>query len=144
MLYLLTALPSKLIIIAICGGLFALGGYSFLPARRFIMPFILAIMASVATNVWWEGLCVLPMIAMLCLGYGNFGSGNFARSVWLGLVALVAGVGLLLTGHLAIYFYGPYVIIAAVLAGIINNRLPQIVGDFIFGSWLATIVLIIH
>lgn len=129
--------------IAICGILFAWGGYSFLIARRFIMPFILAIAVIIATGVWWCGLMVLPSMGTLTLGYKNFGQGNFARAIWLGLQALIIAAGLTLTHHLIWPVYAVYALIAAILAGILNNRLPQIWGDIIFGAWLGAIVLLV-
>lgn len=134
----------KLATICICAVLFSLGGYCFLPARRFIMPFILAIAISVITGIWWSGLLVTPVIGTLCLGYKNFGSGNFARAIWLGLQALVIGLGLAITGHLFPILYIPYIVIAAILCGIFNNRLPQIFGDLVFGGWLGIIVLLVR
>lgn len=144
MIHILNSIPIKLIAIAVCGGLFSLGGFSFLAARRFIMPFILAIMVSTATNTWWTGLMVLPVIVTLSLGYKNFGQHNFARALWLMVQAVVIGIGLTLTGHLNWFLFIPYCITAAVLAGILNNRLPQIFGDLIFGGILASVLLLIH
>lgn len=134
----------KFATIAICAALFSLGGYCFLPARRFIMPFILAIAISVVTNIWYAGLLITPVIGTLCLGYKNFGIGNFSRAIWLGLQALAIGLGLAITGHFLILLYVPYIIIAAILAGIFNNRVPQIFGDLIFGGWLGIIVLLVR
>lgn len=139
----------KLFTVIACSGLYAWGGYNWHNARRYLMPILLGGEAGFIAwqnkkKDWWSGLLILPVIGTLCLAYKRFGQGNFARAVWLGLQALVIGLGLFLTGHLAWFLYVPYVIIAAVLAGALNNRVNQIIGDCIFGGWIGVIVFIIQ
>lgn len=56
----------------ICGVLFALGGTGFKWARRFVMPFILAVIALFCTIVWWKCLAMAFLMAgALCLPYGE-------------------------------------------------------------------------
>lgn len=42
----------KFVLDAACGALNALGGFCFLPARRFIMPSVIAVTAVLASHVW--------------------------------------------------------------------------------------------
>lgn len=132
----------KLAIDAICGVLNSLGGFHFLWMRRYIMPFVLAIAASIQLHILWIGLVVLPVIGTLCLGYFGKGS-HFGRGLWLFLQSLVIGIGLLLTGHIYWYFFLPYIVISGVLGGSLVN-LFQPIGDFIEGFWLGSIILLIH
>lgn len=127
-----------------CACLFAWGGYSFLAARRFILPCVLGVAVSSISGVWWLGLTVLPVMVTLSLAYKHFGMGNLGRAIWLMLQAVVIGLGPHLTHHLELYFYIPYFVIAAVLAGFLNNRVNQIIGDLAFGGWLAFVVFLIH
>ena len=131
----------KLIIDFFCGLLNLVGGYCFLPARRFIMPTILALGISISSHTWWLGLLSLPVMGTLCLGYKN---GKWLkRGLWLALQAFVIGIGAFLVGHIAFYLYLPYVVGAFVLGATLYN-IDQIIGDFIFGSWLGIIVLLVH
>ena len=133
----------KLLISSICGILDAVGGYCWTPARRFIMPSILAISVSSFLHIWWIGLCVLPVIATLCLAYKNFGSGKFSRGCWLFVQYVLCGLGLFLTGHLAWYFYLPYCVLGGILGGSLIDVF-QPIGDFIEGFFLGAIVFFIH
>ena len=131
----------KIITDLLCGVLNAIGGWEFLPARRFIMPFVLGISTSIVTQVWWTGLLILPVMGALCLGY--FSGSNWGRAFWLFLQAVVLGLGLALTGHIVWYFYLVYVIGAGVLGGIYKNW-NQLLGDFISGIYLSSIIWLIH
>jgi len=131
----------KIILDVICGVLNAIGGYCWHNARRYLMPVVIAIGVSLSTGVLWAGLMVIPVMGTLCLGY--FGKGFLGRGAWLLLQALVIGLGLFLTHHIGWYFYIPYVIGAGVLGGLLYN-IEQVVGDFIFGSWLGLIVFLVH
>lgn len=131
----------KLVSIGLSGILFALGGGGFLFCRRYIMPVVIAVMASLATGVWWAGVMVLPVMGTLCIGYS--GGKWLKRGLWLGLQAFVIGLGLFLTHHIGWYFYAPYVAIAAILGGTLY-LLEQMIGDCIFGCWLGVILILLH
>lgn len=163
MIQLLTSLPSKLIVMTICAALFWLGGYSWLAARRFIMPFILALMAFLATMNAWVGICMLTSMGCLCLGYGEksplrhvFGNG-WGRGVWGLLVAICLSVPLFLTHHLAWPFLhhqpiGPiesysilllYLTLNFTLENALKN-IPQYIGDPLIGLGFSSILLLIR
>lgn len=131
----------KLIIDGICGILNAWGGHSFLFARRYLIPFLLAVNASLLTHLWWVGLMLLPVIGTLSIGYSK--DSNFGRALWIGMQCFVLGLGLFLTHHLAWYFYVPYVIFGCVLGGIYRNWF-QIIGDTVTGCYLGLIIFMIH
>ena len=134
----------KIIVDILCGVLNAIGGYCWHNARRYIMPVLLGGEAGLIAweknkKDWWAGLLVLPVIGTLVLGYKNFGTGNFSRAMWLFLQAVVIGLGLTITGHVAWYFYLPYIVGAGVLGGIYKDW-QQILGDFIAGIYLGIII----
>jgi len=131
----------KLLIDLSCGALNAWGGYSWHNARRYLMPLLLAISASVITHVWWVGFMLLPAMGTLCIGYSK--DGNFGRALWIGLQCFVLGLGLFFTHHLAWYFYAPYVIFGCVLGGMYRNW-QQVLGDIVTGCWFGAIVLLTH
>lgn len=131
----------KLGMLVLCGVLNAMGGYHWLFCRRYMMPFFIGVAVSVSTVIWWTGFMVLPVMGTLCLGY--FGSGFWGRGLWLALQAAMIGLGLLLTHHVAWFFYFPYVLIAGLLAGFLYD-LEQLISDFIFGSWLGILLLLVH
>ena len=133
----------KIAVSLICGALDALGGFCFLPARRFIMPFILAVTVSILLHIWWIGVLVLPVIGTLVLGYKDFGSGHFSRGMWLFVQYSVLGIGLFLTGHLSWYLYAPYCILGGILGGLLVSWW-QPLGDFIEGLFLGSIIFLIH
>ena len=133
----------KLLISAVCGVIDSLGGFCFLPARRFILPSVLAISVSFFDHIWWLGILILPVIGTLCLAYKDFGSGKFSRGCWLFVQYVLVGTGLLLTGHLYWYFFVPYCILGGILGGSLVN-LWQPLGDFIEGLFLGCIVFLIH
>lgn len=136
----------------ICGILDALGGYHWLFARRYIMPFICALMACLASQTWWLGLTMLPAMGTLTIGY-PFNGNNFGRGLWLFVQAAVFGAGACFTGHLmldlwfihlhGLMIYVPYVILAGLLGGIYKNW-KQTVGDMVTGTYLCSIILFIH
>lgn len=131
----------KIAIMMVCGILFSLGGYHWLFCRRFIMPSLLALTFGFLTHSYLCGVYVLPVIGTLCLGY--FGSRFWGRGLWLGLQAIVIGVGVTISGHLSWWIYLPYCLGAVVLAGSLYD-LEQIIGDLIFGCWLATMIFLLH
>lgn len=130
----------KIGVILLSGILNFIGGWKWHNARRFIMPLLLAVSASLCLHIWWIGLMVLPCIGTLILGYKRFGQGNFSRAMWLFVQFSVCGLGLFLTGHLAWYFYIPYCILGGVLGGTLVN-VWQPIGDFIEGACLGSILL---
>jgi hypothetical protein len=133
----------KLSIALLCGVLDALGGFCFLPARRFIMPTVLCVTTSILLHIWWIGFLILPVIGTLVLGYKDFGSGNFSRGMWLFVQYFLVGIGLCLTRHLAWYFFAPYCVLGGILGGSLV-RVWQPLGDLIEGSFLGTILFLIH
>lgn len=138
----------KIVVDLLCGALNAIGGYSWHNARRYIMPVLLGGEAALIAwenkkQDWWAGLLVLPVIGTLCLGYKNFGNGNLSRALWLFVQAVVIGLGLTITGHLAWAVYIPYIVFAGVLGGIYKNW-QQVWGDMIAGIYLGSIVYFIH
>lgn len=148
MLQLLTALPSKLIVIGICSALFWLGGFSFLAARRFIMPTILCVVSLLISNSF---LCLtmLSCIGIYCLGYGDksplrhiFGNG-WGRGVWGLLAAICLSLALLLTHHIPILFFVLYLALNFTLENALKN-MPQVIGDPIIGAGFSSIVILIH
>ena len=133
----------KLIIASLCGILDSIGGYCFVPARRFIMPFVLAIAVSIISRTWWLGIGVLLIIPTLCLGYKDFGKGNFSRGMWLFVQYVLCGLVMTITGHLSWYLYLPYCVLGGVLGGSLVS-VWQPLGDLIEGFMLGSIIFIIH
>lgn len=132
----------------LCGMLNSLGGYHWLFCRRYIMPFILGGEAMLLTwekvkKDWWAGLLILPVIGTLCLAYKNFGSGNFSRAVWLLIQAFIISLGLTLTGHILWYITLPYVVGAGILGGFYRTW-QQLIGDFVAGCYLGSIMFFVH
>ena len=105
------------------------------------MPVIIGISVSVVTQVWWAGLMALPVMGTLCIGYHD---GKWlVRGLWMGLQAFVIGLGLFLTHFLVWYLFIPYVLVSAILGGTLYN-IDQFIGDFIFGSYLGSIIFLLH
>lgn len=132
----------KLLISASAGSLDALGGYCFLPARRFIMPPIISIASCYFIHSLWP-LTMMLCCATLTLGYKDFGKGNFSRGCWLFVQYALMGLGCFLSGHLSWYFYIPFAILGGILGGLLVKWF-QPVGDFIEGSILGLIILLVH
>ncbi len=139
----------KIGIILVCSALFWIGGKKWHNARRFIMPLILALYFAIKCKVWWllPGIW-LPMVAFLCLGYGDnsplrhiFGDG-WGRGVWGLLVACGASLGLTVGGFLPIYWYIAYLALNFTLENALK-KLPQDLGDPIIGAGLASLVFLI-
>lgn len=138
----------KLFIVGVCAFLFWLGGYSWKPARRFILPFVLAGMSLFLTHSWF---CVFQLISMatFSLGYGDdsvfrriFGNG-WGRGVYGLLSAICLSLPLFLTHHLVWYFFVPYLALNFTLENALKN-INQKIGDPIIGFGFASIVLLIH
>ncbi len=160
--HLLTALPSKLIVMAICSCLFWVGGFCFLAARRFVMPSLLSLYSCILTHSLWP-LLMLSTMACFCIGYGDksplrhyFGNG-WGRGVWGLLAAICLSFPLFLTHNLEISFvphalndstWFPILLLAVYLTlnFTLENALKninQIVGDLIIGAGFSSIVLLI-
>ena len=133
----------------ICSALFWWGGKKWHNARRFIMPLILAVYAALKCHCWWLiPALFLPMVGVLCLGYGDksplrriFGDG-WGRGVWGLLVALAASTGLFIGGFLPLYLYIPYLALNFTLENALK-KLPQAIGDPIIGLGFASILFLI-
>jgi hypothetical protein len=131
----------KLIIDGVCGTLNALGGWHILFMRRYIMPCVIGVAVSYFSHTWWLGLCCLPAMGTLSLGY--FGGKNSGRGLWLFLQAIALSSGCFFLHHLAWYAYVPYIIISGLLGGIYKNWM-QIFGDLIAGIYLASFIFFIY
>ncbi len=137
------------LVIILCAVLFFVGGKWWHDARRFILPPILGLGISIVSHTWWLGLTTLPLIGILCLGYGPnsplfkiLGDAG-ARGMYMFLSAWVIGLGPVLTGHLELYYYAPYIIIAGILGATLRN-LNEIIGDLLFGAYLSAIILLVR
>jgi len=57
---------------ALGGLLFAIGGTGFKPARRFILPFCLGLIALLGGVLWWKAIVLwLGLMIAFCLPYGS-------------------------------------------------------------------------
>ena len=131
----------KIVADILSGILNSLGGYHWLFCRRYIMPVILCISVSTITHIWWLGFTVLPVIGTLCLKY--FSPQSWGRALWLCLQAIIIGLGLTILGHLAWYFYVPYILLTFGL-GYVYKDWWQPLGDFVTGVWLGSILFCLH
>lgn len=110
------------------------------------MPCVLGFGISLFSHCWWLGFTTLPLMGILCLGYGEkslfykYFTDAGARGMWLFLCAVVIGLGLIITGHIAYYIYIPYCIIAGILGATLRN-INEIIGDLIFGFYLSSIII---
>ncbi len=142
-------LAIKIFIVILCAALFWLGGKCWLPARRFIMPFILCC-AMIFSSHWclWA-ISSLSCMGIFCLGYGEksplrhcFGNG-WGRGVWGLLAALTLSFWGIYTGHLAWWFFVPYLALNFTLENALKDT-NQSLGDPFIGAGFASIVLLIH
>lgn len=138
----------KFAVMAICSALFWLGGYSWKPARRFILPTILTATALLFTHSWWC-LLMLSSMATFSLGYGDnsifrkiFGNG-WGRGVYGLLSAICLSLILLLTHHIGVWFFVGYLALNFSLENALKN-IPQKIGDPIIGAGFASIIFLIH
>lgn len=138
----------KLLVLGVCSALFWLGGFGWLPARRFIMPSLILITCFLFCKNPWL-VSQLTCMGIFCLGYGEksplrhcFGNG-WGRGVWGLLAAICLSLPLLLTGHLVWYFFVPYLILNFILENALKD-IPQPIGDPIIGAGFSCIVLLIH
>lgn len=138
----------KLLVMLGCAALFWWGGFSFLSARRDIMPPILASACALFAQTFWA-FTMLPVVAIYHLGYGEkslfrhiFGDG-WGRGVWGLLAGLCLSVGLLVTGHLDWYWFIPYLGLNFTLENALKN-IPQKIGDPLIGCGFACIIFFVH
>lgn len=141
-------LELKISVMVICAGLFWWGGFSFLAARRFIMPTCLMITSMVISHNLWT-ITMLSCMGIFCLGYGEksplrhiFGNG-WGRGVWGFLAAICLSLALFLTHHLSIWFFVLYLSFNFTLENLLKN-INQKIGDPIIGLVFSSIVLLIH
>lgn len=145
----------------ICGILDALGGFHWLFARRYILPFLMGLSASIiacltehSLHNFWIGFMCLPCMGTFSLGYPKGGlAGNSGRGLWLFIQAVALSLGLAITQHLGLpadwlhvnswFIFTPYIILAGVLGGVYKNWL-QTVGDFITGTYLGLLLIFIR
>ncbi len=139
----------KLLTIVICAVLNFIGGWKWHNARRYFMPVILGASISLVSHMWWLGLTVLPVMGILSIGYGEksilwkYLTDAGARGMWMFLSALAIGLGCVIAGHLAWFIYVPYCILAGVLGATLRN-MNEIIGDLLFGAFLASIILFVR
>ncbi len=138
----------RLLILLISSGLFWWGGYSWLPARRFILPTLLAISCLILTHSWWC-LTMLSCMGIFCLGYGEksqlrllFGNG-FGRGIWGLLAAICLSLALVLTHHITVILWLAYLSLNFTLENALKN-VNQKIGDPIIGAGLSSVILLIH
>ena len=138
----------KLLIACGCGALFSWGGYSWLAARRFFMPAVLASAEFGFTHDWWALTALLAMAAF-SLGYsqksplGHSLGDAWGRGVWGLLGAYSLSVGVLASGHAYWYFVLPYWGLNFTLENALK-RVQQVTGDFFIGLGFSSILFIIH
>lgn len=125
----------------LAGTLNALGGYHWLFCRRFIMPVVIGVAVSIAAHTWWLGFICLGAMGTLCIGYS--GRGNAWRAFWIFLQAVVLSVFVMLLGHLAWYFFAPYIVLGGVLGGLYRHW-DQVIGDFVTGFYLSSFIWLVH
>lgn len=142
-----------LIIISICSALFWLGGFCWLPARRFIMPSIITgycfIVAHTIVTHNWLQLTQLAVIGIFCLGYGEksplrhiFGNG-WGRGVWGILAGICLSLELFLTGHLALIWFLLYLVGCFTLENALKN-IPETIGDPLIGLGFTWFLIVLH
>ncbi len=130
-----------LISCAICKVIGELWQHNF---QRFLMPVIIALGVSLVSHVWWLGFTCLPMIGFLCMGYKDYGkSDGFARGAWLAVICASAGLGCVISGHLAIYMYLPYVALGGVWGGVTRSWWNVIIAP-ISGLIIGSLIFLIH
>ena len=137
-------------VVVICmvlsGVLFAWGGFSFLLARRIIMPIVITASLFLITHSLWS-MTALLSYPFLSLGYGDkswfrhcFGDG-WGRGVWGLLVALSLCLGLTTQGY--IHWYWAVLYCGVCFAGEDGlKRLYQLGGDFCIGILFGSVSLL--
>lgn len=142
----------KIAIMVFCATLFWWGGFSWKPARRFIMPSIITVAClliahTIQTHNWYQ-LTQLSCIGVFCLGYGDnsplkhiFGNG-WGRGVWGLLGALALSLDLFLSGHMVWYYFLGYLGLNFTFENALKN-IPQAIGDTIIGIGFSSIIILI-
>lgn len=134
----------KLIVISLCAGCKLIGELWWHNAQRFIMPVIIAIGVSIVTHTWWLGATCLPMIGVICLGYKDYGPSNgLDRGAWMAVICAVAGLGSLIAGHLAWYYYFPYFVLGGAWGSVTRNWWNVIIAP-ISGFIIGSIIFLVH
>lgn len=142
-------LAIKLVTMGIAAVLNFLGGWHWLFCRRFIMPFICAVVASISTECWWLGITMLVAMAPLTIGYGEHSilehifNDAWARFVWMVLVAFGFSAGPCWAGYLSPWMCILYVVANATVAMTCRNINVR-VSDPLFGLGLSSILLLLH
>lgn len=138
----------KLIVMAVCAGLFFIGGWKWHNARRFIMPVVLVVSTALFIH-HAIALTMLVSMGFLTIGYGDnaplrhcFGNG-WGRGIWGLLVALSLSVGLFVSGHIVWYFLIPYLAVNFTFENALKD-IPQCIGDPIIGLGFSSIILLVH
>jgi hypothetical protein len=131
-------LLEKIAIVLLSSFLNWAGGYHWLWARRWSMTFLIALGCAFFTHCWWIfPLVMIPMAISLSLHDQN-------RGVWCVMTSLGASIALLLTGHLAWYWFIVYNVINYVLGWqLVKNKQTQLICDTITGAGFGLIVFLI-
>ena len=137
----------KVFVALICAALFWWGGHNFLPARRFIVPTVLAGTTCLFLWTWWPAIMLLSMAA-LDEGYSGksplykiFGPA-IDRGMWGVIVGLCLSVVLLATHHLAWYWWLVYMVISFCAENFLQN-VNDAWGDPVIGFGFASILFFI-
>jgi hypothetical protein len=138
----------KMIVVIVSGICDAIGGATQHNFRRFIMPVVICAGCAWLSHSWYAFLG-LASIGALCLGYGPNSplekdtTDSWARELWGCFVAFSFGLPLLLTGHLAGYWFLGYILVCGSAENALK-KLWQVAGDFIVGCCFASIILLVH
>jgi len=124
----------KILISALCGWLNYKGGKDWLPARRFIMPAVIALYCAIAVKTWWLFFALgIPMGLMLSLS-------NDIRWLYCLRVAL-ASAGLFICGAIGWVWYIIYA--ALCTASGFTSSWPQKYTDPITGMAFSILVWLV-
>jgi hypothetical protein len=134
----------KLTVLSLCAVLKLIGELWWHDAQRFILPVVLGLGVSIITGVWWLGLCVLPVIAPIDLGYKDYGPSNgFDRGAWLFFICLVAGLACAVFHHLSWWFYVPWCIVSGVWGGVTRSWWNVIIAP-VSGALIGLLAFLVH
>lgn len=154
------------LVMAICAGLNAWGGYSWHNARRFIMPVVIAVAVSIILNTWWEGTLSIPFLSItlktkfigfpcllaispLCAGYGEksliwkYFNDAWGRFAWMITVSIAFCLGLIFLNHLNVFIALGYIIGNGII-GMTLRKYNQILTDALFGVTLSSFIFFIY
>jgi len=135
----------KLIVLSSCAVCKLLGETMQHNFQRFIMPIILAIGICIVLHSFWLGFLVLPMIAPICLGYQDYGkqSDGFDRAMWLGMILITEGIGLVLMHHVSWFIYVPWCVLGFIWGGVTRSWWNVIIAP-ISGLIIGSIIFMVH